>query len=157
MTIQLVFQNPVTIVEDDESKGLHIECIFKNKAFWLECISKPKQFFKTCILPEILGKYYTQPNPNLTQVTDNEQPSISDTDTQKLNTSSNSSETSTTGDASGTSSKSTSSNMDDTSGTCSKSRVVKHLIQNSVLVTQVVFLMMKNQHTATVMDLTKAR
>ena len=113
MAIQSVFQNQVTIVEDDESKGLHIECIFKNEAFWLECISKAEQFVKTCQLSEILGKYYTQPNPNLTQVTDNEQPSISDTDTQKLNTSSNSSETSTTGDASSTSSKSTSSNMDD--------------------------------------------
>ena len=33
-----------------------------------------------------------------------------------------------------------------------------HLIKNSVLVTQVMFLMMtRNQHTATVMDLTKAR
>ena len=45
-----------------------------------------------------------------------------DTDTQKLNTSSKCSETSNTGDASGISSKSTSSNTDDASGTSSKSR-----------------------------------
>ena len=99
-------------MEDDGSKGLHIERIYKNEAFWLERISKVERFFKTCLLPEILGKYYTWPNSNLTQVTDNEQPSISDIDTQKLSTSSNSSETN-TGDASGTSSKSTSSNMGD--------------------------------------------
>ena len=97
-----------TIVEDDESKGLHIERIYKNEAFWLECISKAEQFFKTCLLPEILGKYYTRPNSDLTQVTDNEQPSTSgNNDTQKLSTSSNSSETINTGGISGTGSSDT--------------------------------------------------
>jgi len=124
-----------TFVEDDESKGLHIERICKNEVFWLECTLKAEQFFKTCLLPEIIGKYYTRPNSSLTQVTDNEQPSISDTDTQNLSTSSNSSETSTTGDtsskfksstttgdiSSSSSSKFTSSNTGDASGTSSKS------------------------------------
>ena len=78
-------------MEDDESEGLHIERIYKNEIFWLECISKAEQFFKTCLLPEILGKYYTRSNSNLTQVTDNEQPSISGT--EKLSICSNSNET----------------------------------------------------------------
>ena len=97
-----------TFVEDDESKGLHIERIYKNEGFWLECISKAEQFFKTCLLPEILGKYYTRPNSDLTQVTDNEQPSTSgNNDTQKLSTSSHSSETINTGGISGTGSSDT--------------------------------------------------
>ena len=102
-------------MKDDESKGLHIKRIYKNEAFWSDCISKAEQFFKTCLLPEILGKYYTQPNSILTQVMDNAQPSINDTDTQKLSTSSVNSEASNTGDASGSSSKST-SNTGDISG-----------------------------------------
>ena len=104
-----------------KSKGLHIERIYKNEAFWLECISKAEQFFKTCLLPEILGKYYTEPNSILTQVTDNEQSSINDTDTQKLSTSSINSETSNTGDASGSSSKSTSNTGDTSNSSSSKS------------------------------------
>ena len=98
-----------TFVEDDESEGLHIERIYKNEIFWLECISKAEQFFKTCLLPEILGKYYTRPNSNLTQVTDNEQPSISGT--EKLSICSNSSETINKGGTSDTNSKSSSSDQ----------------------------------------------
>ena len=104
-----------TFVEDDESKGLHIERIYKNETFWSDCISKAEQFFKTCLLPEILGKYYTRPNSILTQVTDNAQPSINDIDTQKLSTSSVNSEASNADDASGSSSKSA-SNAGDISG-----------------------------------------
>ena len=85
-------------MEDDESKGLHIEHIYKNETFWSDCISKVEQFFKTCLLPEILGKYYTWPNSILTQVMDNAQPSTNDTDTQKLSTSSVNSEASNSGD-----------------------------------------------------------
>ena len=108
-----------TFVEDDESKGLHIERIYKNETFWSDCISKAEQFFKTCLLPEILGKYYTRPNSILTQVTDNAQPSINDIDTQKLSTSSVNSEASNTDDANGSSSKSA-SNAGDISGSSSK-------------------------------------
>ena len=115
-----------TFVEDDESKGLHIERIYKNEAFWLECISKAQQFFKTCLLPEILGKYYTRPNSSLTQVTDSGQPSSNDSlkskcgDTdhsQTLGNSSNSSESIDMSDASGTNRLSRTNTTNDADGT----------------------------------------
>lgn len=141
---------------------------------WNVRISKAEQFFKTCLLPEILGKYYTQPNSNLAQVTDNEQPSICDTNIERLSTSSNSSETSNMGDASSNSSKSRRSNTGDiiVAAPAASPQVVMwvklvatgaspevvQLMENSVLVTQVMFLtMIRNQHIAIVMDLTKAR
>lgn len=50
-----------TFPEDQPEPDIHIERIFPDEQFWSECIEKSLNFFKICILPEILGRWYSQP------------------------------------------------------------------------------------------------
>ena len=149
-----------TFVEDDESKGLHIERIYKNEAFWLECISKAEQFFKACLLPEILGKYYTRPkqimnNPVLMMLILKTSALVASTVKPVIQVT-----LVVVAAAAAASPQVIRVTLVAPSASPQVTLVAPaaHLIKNTVLVTQVMFLMMtRNQHTATVMDLTKAR
>ena len=44
----------------NKKKDFFIERIVKNLKFWEDCVAKSKHLFLTGILPELIGKWYTQ-------------------------------------------------------------------------------------------------
>ena len=45
---------------------VHLERIYPDEEFWLENLALVKHFYTTAILPELLGKFFSQP-PALTE------------------------------------------------------------------------------------------
>ena len=42
------------------SPQIHIERIYPNYQLWHTCVDKSTEFFQTCLLPELLGRWYSQ-------------------------------------------------------------------------------------------------
>lgn len=51
-----------------DEDGLHVERLEKNFSFWSECVLYAEVFFRYCVLPELLAKWYTKAQGELTVI-----------------------------------------------------------------------------------------
>ena len=40
---------------------MYIERVYPDESLWVECVKKAHIFFRTAILPEVIGKWFSQP------------------------------------------------------------------------------------------------